>query len=277
MVAAVGSYLQARHQGGEWLVRIEDLDPPREVAGAASSILRTLEHFGLYWDGEVIYQSHRSSSYLEVIDQLRRDGLLYFCHCSRSELATTSPIGPYGPVYQGKCRATHLGSGALRVMTDNDECGFVDGLQGWFAQRLESEIGDFVIRRADGLFSYQLAVVADDAEQGITEIVRGSDLLDNTPRQIYLQRLLGYSTPSYIHLPIARNAQGQKLSKQTGAMAIDSLAPIALLIQVLEFLGQQPPAEFHTASLDELWSWAISHWRLDSVPRDNDATLLSSA
>ena len=257
MVAAIGSYLQARSQGGEWLVRIEDLDPPRETAGASAAILRTLERFGLYWDGEVIYQSQRSAAYIEALDQLQRDGLLYFCRCSRSE---------YGPIYHGHCRHSHARTGALRVVTHDEEISFNDGLCGLFRQRLESEIGDFVVRRADGLFAYQLAVVVDDAAQSISEVVRGSDLLDNTPRQIYLQQLFGYPTPSYVHLPIALNGQGQKLSKQTGAAAIDAMPPTQLLLQVLVFLGQQPPSDLAKATLEEMWRWAITHWQLGVIP-----------
>lgn len=263
MVAAIGSYLQARQRGGQWLVRIEDIDPLREPPGASDAILRTLEQFGLQWDGEVIHQSQRSAAYLEAIERLRRDGLLYYCRCSRS---TLTRVGRYGPIYPGRCRNRHEGDGALRVITHDDEIVFNDPLCGPFRQRLESEIGDFVIRRADGLFAYQLAVVVDDALQGITEVVRGSDLLDNTPRQIHLQRLLGYSTPDYIHLPIALNAQGQKLSKQSGAKAIAAMPERGLILQVLTFLGQQPPAELVDATLAELWRWAIDHWRIDAIP-----------
>lgn len=263
MVAAVGSYLQARSQGGEWLVRIEDIDPPREAPGAADAILRTLERFGLEWHGEVIYQSQRSVAYLEALDQLRHDGLLYFCRCSRSAMTTS---GRYGPIYQGHCRNARKKSGALRVVTHDDEIIFDDALCGPFGQRLQSEVGDFVLRRADGLFAYQLAVVVDDAAQGISEVVRGSDLLDNTPRQIHLQQLLGYSTPNYIHLPVALNTLGQKLSKQSGATAIDAMPPAKLLLQVLEFLGQQPPADLAETTVENIWRWAISHWQLRNVP-----------
>jgi glutamyl-Q tRNA(Asp) synthetase len=263
MVAAIGSYLQARSQGGEWLVRIEDIDPPREVPGAADAILRTLERFGLHWDGVVIYQSRRSAAYLDALEQLRSDGLLYFCRCSRNELTA---LGRYGPIYQGRCRNRGENDGALRVVTHDDEIVFHDLLYGPFRQRLQSEIGDFVVRRADGLFAYQLAVVVDDAAQEITEVVRGSDLLDNTPRQIHLQQLLGYATPRYVHLPIALNAHGQKLSKQSGAAAINSMPAAPLLLQVLEFLGQQPPLDLAGATLAEIWRWAIGHWRLAAIP-----------
>lgn len=266
LIAAAGSYLQARAQGGEWLVRIEDLDPPREMAGAAASILRTLERFGLHWDGALLYQSQRSEHYLAALDQLARDGVIYHCRCSRSELAATCRNGPFGPIYNGHCRSRGEKSGALRVMTHDAPIELDDGLHGPYGQRLESELGDFVVRRADGLFAYQLAVVVDDAAQRISEVVRGSDLLDNTPRQIHLQRLLGYTTPSYVHLPLALNALGQKLSKQSGAAAIETEPPIPLLLQVLDFLGQQPPLELRDATLDELWQWAIGHWRLEGVP-----------
>lgn len=272
IAAAMGSYLQARNQGGEWLVRIEDIDPPREMPGAADAIPHSLERLGLGWDGAIVYQSHRSEAYLTAIDELRRDGRLYACRCSRKDLIARHPPDAPLLIYDSHCRRIKPNPtrpAALRLITEDTPVTFDDRLLGPIVQNLAAEVGDFIIRRADGLFSYQLAVVVDDAAQGITEIVRGADLLDNTPRQIYLQSLLGLPTPRYAHLPVAINPQGQKLSKQTGAASVDHVRPQRLIIQVLEFLGQQPPSELADATLDELWRWAIASWRLDRVPRDD--------
>lgn len=268
----MGSYLQARSLRGEWLVRIEDIDPPREMPGAADAILYSLERLGLEWDGAVVYQSHRSEAYLAAIDTLCRNGRLYACRCSRKDLIARHPPDAPPFVYDGHCRRikpdpTH--PAVLRLITEGTPVTFDDRVRGPVVQSLATEVGDFIIRRTGGLFAYQLAVVIDDAAQGITEIVRGADLLDNTPRQIYLQALLGLPTPHYAHLPVAVNPQGQKLSKQTGAASIDHLRPQQLIIQALEFLGQQPPAELVDTTLDELWRWAIASWRLDRVPRDD--------
>lgn len=272
IVAAMGSHLQARSRGGEWLVRIEDIDPPREMPGTADAILHSLERLGLGWDGAIVYQSHRSEAYLTAIDELRRDGRLYACRCSRKDLIARHPPDAPPLVYDGHCRRIKpdpAHPAALRLITEAGRVVFDDLLRGPIAQNLAIEVGDFIIHRADGLFAYQLAVVVDDAAQGINEIVRGADLLDNTPRQIHLQALLGLPTPRYAHLPVAVNPQGQKLSKQTGAASIDHLRPQQLIIQALEFLGQQPPAELADATLDELWRWAIASWQLDRVPRDD--------
>jgi glutamyl-Q tRNA(Asp) synthetase len=272
IVAAVGSYLQARQQGGEWLLRIEDIDPPREAPGGSDAILRSLERLGIGWDGPVIFQSQRQQAYLAAVADLRHRGLVYPCHCSRKELATRHPTSAELFVYDGYCRRTKLatsGPYALRLISGDHPISFDDQLRGTYTQNLATEIGDFVIQRADGPFAYQLAVVVDDAAQGITEIVRGADLLDNTPRQIYLQQQLGLPTPRYAHLPIAVNELGQKLSKQTGAASVDHLRPQQLIIQVFEFLGQRPPSELNDATLDELWQWAIKHWQLANVPRQD--------
>jgi glutamyl-Q tRNA(Asp) synthetase len=250
---------------------MEDLDTPRCVAGAADGILRTLEAFGLHWDGEIIYQSQRTPAYEETLQQLKESGAAYPCCCTRREIADSALHGIDGPVYPGTCRhgipAGREGR-AWRVRTDHvflppcrGNIQFDDALQGHITQRLESEIGDFVVKRADGLFAYQLAVVVDDAFQNITHVVRGADLLHSTPRQIYLQRLLGFATPAYMHLPIAVNAQGEKLSKQTLAPAIATDDVVATLITVLEFLRQQPPAELRQGSIEEILGWAIAHWQ----------------
>ncbi len=273
LVAAVGSYLQAKSRQGQWLVRIEDLDPPREIPGAADAILRTLERYGLYWDKTVTYQSQRHNAYAAALDELTRQGVLYPCDCSRKEVAATGRAGPYGMIYSGRCRAHHKAGttsrSALRVRVHDQPIVFEDALRGRVSQQLAQEVGDFVVRRADGLFAYQLAVVVDDAAQGITEVVRGSDLLDNTPRQIHLQQLLKYPTPRYCHLPLVLNTKGEKLSKQSGAKSIENHPPQTLILEILNLLNQTPPTALKEASLDELWQWAIRRWQLASVPRTN--------
>lgn len=269
LVAAVGSYLDAKFRHGEWLVRMEDLDPPRVVAGAADDILRTLEAFGLYWDGAVMYQSRRGEAYRAALDQLQRHEVLYPCNCSRREIADSALAASAGLVYRGHCRSgmrQERAEHALRVRTGNAPIRFYDRLQGDYLQRLESEVGDFVLRRADGLYAYQLAVVVDDAEQGITDIVRGADILDSTPRQIYLQQLLGVPTPSYLHLPVVVNEQGEKLSKQTLAPPVDKARPVPLLVKVLDFLGQHPPPELEVSDLADFWVWAATHWTVERIP-----------
>ena len=270
MVAAVGSFLQAKSRGGEWWVRIEDLDPPREVPGAADDILRTLETCGLHWDGAVMYQSRRHGVYEGAIKMLERLDAIYPCACSRTEIADSSVQGVDGPVYPGTCRsglAPGRAPRAWRVKVNGTTVGFADALQGRVRRHLATDCGDFVLRRADGFFAYQLAVVVDDAEQGITEIVRGADLIESTPRQIHLQRLLNLPTPDYVHLPVALNARSEKLSKQTFALPVDTVRPQQLLFQVLRFLGQEPPEELVNNSLDDFWRWAATHWRLECVPR----------
>ncbi len=263
LVAAVGSYLDAKHHRGTWLVRVEDLDSPRCVPGAADDILRTLTLFGLHSDEPVIYQSQRSAAYEEALQRLKDNSSAYPCCCSRKEIADSAIYGVEGPVYAGTCRhgvpAGREGR-AWRVRTNNEPVTFNDGLQGKQSQHLESEIGDFVVKRADGLFAYQLAVVVDDAFQGITHVVRGADLLASTPRQIWLQRLLGLPTPHYMHLPIAVNRAGEKLSKQTLAAAVDTSQPVATLLQVLDFLRQPLPAEFARTAPGAMLEWAAIHW-----------------
>jgi glutamyl-Q tRNA(Asp) synthetase len=269
LVAAVGSYLEAKSRQGEWLVRIENLDPPREVAGAAKGILAMLEVLGMEWDGEMIYQSRRNEVYQAALAALEQQGLLYPCTCSRKEIADSSIIGIDGRVYPGTCRSglpAGRSSIALRILTHDDPIEFRDALRGLIRQKLESAIGDFVLRRADGIYAYQLAVVADDAAQGITHVVRGVDLLDSTPRQIYLQQLLGYSTPAYLHLPVVTNAQGEKLSKQTQAVAVDVSRPVVKLVEAVSFLGQTPPAELVESSIASFWQWALENWQPQKIP-----------
>ena len=270
MVAAVGSFLQAKSRGGQWLVRIEDLDPPREAPGAADDILRTLDACGLRWDGAVMYQSRRHGVYEATLKMLERLDAIYPCACSRREIADSSMQGVDGPVYPGTCRDGIVPGReprAWRVKVDGHVIEFTDALQGRLRRALAADFGDFVLRRADGFFAYQLAVVVDDAEQGITEIVRGADLIESTPRQMHLQRLLNLPTPAYAHLPVALNARNEKLSKQTFATPVDAARPRELLFRVLQFLGQQPPADLAENSIDDFWRWAVTHWRLECVPR----------
>jgi glutamyl-Q tRNA(Asp) synthetase len=272
LVAAVGSYLEAKTHGGEWLVRIDDGDTPRNVPGAADDILRTLEAFGLGWDGAVLYQSEQVDAYLAAIEQLQAGGALYPCACSRREIADSAVQGIDGPVYPGTCRnglpPTRPANAprALRIRTQDAVMAFDDGVQGHITQDVEHAVGDFVVMRADGLTAYQLAVVVDDAAQGITNVVRGADLLDSTPRQIWLQQQLKVATPCYAHLPVALNAQGEKLSKQTHAVAIDRNQPVPELINALAFLHHAPPPELRNAEIGDLWEWALRNWRLARLP-----------
>ncbi len=269
MVAAVGSFLQAKSRGGEWLVRMEDLDPPREVPGAADEILRTLEAFGLHWDGAVMYQSRRQAAYETALEKLMAQDALYPCACSRREIADSSVSGVDGPVYPGTCRdgiASGRAPRAWRVRVNGREIEFVDAVQGRIVRDLALDFGDFVVRRADGYFAYQLAAVVDDTEQGISEVVRGADLIESTPRQMHLQNLLGLPTPAYLHLPVALSQQHEKLSKQTFATPVDIAHPLPMLYQVLRFLGQDPPPVLVESKLDDFWRWAVAHWRLERIP-----------
>lgn len=270
LVAAVASYLEAKRRDGEWLVRMEDIDTPRVVRGAADEILRALAACGMQWDGAIVSQSSRSDAYHAQLHRLRAMGRIYPCACSRREIADSALSGIEGPVYPGTCRnglAPGKAVRAWRINTHGAEVRFNDAIQGPVGQNLEADIGDFVLLRADHIYAYQLAVVVDDAEQGITDVVRGADLLDSTPRQIYLQQLLKSPTPRYCHVPVAVNADGEKLSKQTLAPAIDPARPLPALMRALRFLGQQPPDALANASLRDFWAWAIANWRLDRVPR----------
>lgn len=284
LVAAIGSYLEAKKHNGIWLVRMEDLDTPRCVPGAANDILRTLEAFGLHWGETVLYQSQRTAAYEDALHELQHGNMVYPCACTRKEIADSALHGIEGAIYPGTCRAGIAEGKQARVWRvrtghfpspfppppSQASVEFDDALQGCQSQHLENEIGDFVVKRADGLFAYQLAVVVDDAFQGITHVVRGADLLVSTPRQIHLQRLLGLITPAYMHLPVAENKAGEKLSKQTLAAPVDARdAPVALL-RALGFLRQQPPAELSSYKPEEILKWATAHWdkeRLKGVPR----------
>ena len=265
LLAAAASYLQARHHGGRWLVRIEDIDPPREQPGATDRILEALDRYGFEWDGPVTYQSDSKPAHEAGLARLVEVGYAYPCGCSRSDLAD-APRGPLGIIYPGTCRSgCDAAETAVRVRTTDSDVSFDDGLQGLQQQRLESETGDFVVWRRDGLVAYHLAVVVDDHEQGVTEIVRGIDLMDSTCRQIWLQRLLGYPTPDYLHIPVAAHADGQKLSKLTGAHAVPLGRPAEFLVRVLAALGQHPPEDLGQASLPDMWSWAIENWHIEAL------------
>jgi glutamyl-Q tRNA(Asp) synthetase len=270
LIAAVASYLAARTQGGDWYVRIEDLDTPRTVAGASDAILNSLERFGFEWDGEIIYQSQRTDMYEKALAVLKNKGLIYPCSCSRKEIADSAIQGIDGVIYPGTCRnqpAKAKPNLAWRVKTTSQSITFLDAIQGRVEHNMARDIGDFVLKRADGLFAYQLAVVVDDAEQQISHIVRGADLLDSAPRQILLQQLLGFPTPQYMHVPVASNQAGEKLSKQTLAKPIDVQHANLELWQALHFLGQNPPETLKRDNLANIWQWAKAHWNVQAVPK----------
>lgn len=264
LLAALASFLDARANQGKWLMRVEDLDPPREPAGSAELILQQLHDLGMEWDGEVLYQSSRLDAYEEIKDKLQDMGLCYPCDCTRPQ------IRAMGLVYNGSCRNRSVPPEkpyALRLKTDALEIGFDDEIQGHFMQRLEAEVGDFVIRRKDELFAYQLAVVVDDEFQNITHVVRGWDLLDSTPRQIYLQRVLDYRQMSYAHIPIIVDEKGQKLSKQAFAPSIETDRASEAIYKALIFLGQAPPAEIAFERPASQLQWAIGNWDIQGIAK----------
>ncbi|PMY59877.1 MULTISPECIES: tRNA glutamyl-Q(34) synthetase GluQRS [Pseudomonas] len=263
LVAALASYLDARAVGGRWLLRMEDLDPPREEPGAQAAILKALESYGFEWDGEMVRQSERHAAYAEVLNRLFNQGLAYACTCSRKQLE------PYHGIYPGLCRNAGHGQedAAIRLRVPELEYRFTDRVQGEFRQHLGRDVGDFVIRRRDGLYAYQLAVVLDDAWQGVTDIVRGADLLDSTPRQLYLQELLGLPQPRYLHVPLITQPDGHKLGKsyRSPPLAADQATP--LLLRALRALGQKTDSEMVHASPREVLSWGIEHWDALLIPR----------
>lgn len=272
LIAAVASYLEAYAHNGEWLVRMEDVDELRNVAGAADDILLTLEAHGFEWCGDVIYQTQRKPAYSEALQQLMDQDLVYRCVCSRRDLREQAEHGPLGLIYPGTCQNQAHSEDhehALRIRTRHQHIEFADAIMGLYGHNPHRDLGDFIIRRRDGLFAYQLAVVVDDAWQGITDIVRGYDLLNSTPRQIYLQQCLNYPSTHYAHLPIAVNAQGDKLSKQTHAPAIDRKQPVTNLVKVMKFLNQQPPQSLEQVSLSEFWQWARTNWDLSKIPQQS--------
>ena len=263
LVATLASYLDARAVNGRWLLRMEDLDPPREVPGAQAAILQTLEQYGLEWDGEVVYQSQRHDAYREVVQRLFSQGLAYACTCSRKQLEGHSGI------YPGLCRnAGHAQQdAAIRLRVPELNYSFDDRVQGNFQQHLGRESGDFVIQRRDGLYAYQLAVVLDDAWQGITDIVRGADLLDSTPRHLYLQELLGVSRPRYLHVPLIVQPDGHKLGKSYRSPPLQGHEAGPLLLRALRALDQQPPQELAGAAPREILAWATAHWDATTIPK----------
>jgi glutamyl-Q tRNA(Asp) synthetase len=267
LISAVGSYLDARSAGGQWLLRVEDLDAPRCRPEWADDILRTLAAFGFEWDGAVMYQSQRAQFYREAVLALQERRLVYPCACSRREIADSSVRGIDGPVYPGTCRARPFEqrvARALRLRIENARISFTDAIQGSVTQEVEHAVGDFVVQRADGVATYQLAVVVDDAAQEISHVVRGADLLHSTPRQIYLQRLLALPTPHYAHLPVAVNDAGEKLSKQTLAGPVDQRNPVPALAAAFAFLGHPPPRE--ADAISSLWRWGLLKWQIAGVP-----------
>ncbi|MDH4054261.1 MAG: tRNA glutamyl-Q(34) synthetase GluQRS [Gammaproteobacteria bacterium] len=275
LVAAAASFLEARANHGRWLLRIEDIDPPREQRGAAQAIVEALERYGFEWDGDVYFQSASRAAHDAAVATLIERGLAYACHCSRSDLADALQ-GDLGSIYPGTCRDRQVsGESAIRIRTNDSPIEFEDALQGAITQRLESESGDFVIRRRDGLIAYHLAVVVDDENQGVTDVVRGIDLLDSTPRQIWLQRELGFRTPRYAHIPIITNSKGEKLSKSTAAAAICEEDVPATLVATLRFLRLSPPDKLAREHVSNIWSWALENWQLGKL--SGQKTLVKTA
>lgn len=262
LVAALASYLDARSHNGKWLMRMEDLDPPRESAEAADQILHALDALGLHWDGPVLYQSQRYPAYAEAIATLQEKHMVFACDCTRQQILDNDGV------YPGTCRERGLADGqdmALRCRVSDRVLTFDDAIQGRQQQQLESAVGDFVIRRKDGLYAYQLAVVVDDGFQNITHVVRGIDLLDSTPRQITLQELLNLPRPHYSHIPVIVNRDGQKLSKQHHATAIDTSRPAQLLVEALTYLQQQPDPHLLTATPADILAWGTTHWQPEAL------------
>lgn len=263
LYTAVASYLDARHRRGSWLLRIDDLDTPRNVPGATSRILACLKQFGLHWDGDVYLQSQQSKQYGSRLSELQQKNKLYACRCSRKKLAGKS-------IYPGYCREAGWpqdDSCALRLKCEDCEIAFDDGLQGLFQQNLAKEQGDFIVRRRDQIIAYQFAVVVDDFLQGVTHVVRGLDLLDSTPKQIFLQTLFGYPTPHYLHLPLIVDPLGEKLSKQTLAKPVDDSNPSKTLFQILQLLQQNPPDGLRDTGVNIQLSWAIEHWQPQALKK----------
>jgi glutamyl-Q tRNA(Asp) synthetase len=255
--------LDARANGGSWLVRVEDLDGPRVVPGSADGILRTLNRFGLEWDGEVAYQSDRADRYAAALEYLRARGLTFQCSCSRLQLAEDER-------YPGHCRNGPMKPGSLsatRVRVDDATIQFTDRIQGTFRQDVAAAVGDILVRRRDQLFAYVLAVVVDDAAQRVTHVVRGADLLDNTPRQIHLQRLLGLKTPYYAHVPLLMEPDGRKLAKSARSVQLDGISPLPHIIKVFDLLNLSPPPELGLATIPEAWGWATAKWNIDRLPK----------
>lgn len=269
LIAALGSYLQAKSQHGLWQVRIDDIDPPREISGSAEDILNTLYAYGFQWDGDVIYQSKQYSAYETALSTLSAQQLCYSCSCTRKE------IKQQGGIYLGNCRHKQLNTdgNALRLNIDKlsqPVTHFYDRLQGHVHLDEKQAHEDFIIKRKDGLYAYNLAVVIDDFNQGITEIVRGADLLPTTGKQISLYQLLNQPLPTYLHLPVAVTSSGHKLSKQNHALAIDKKNPIPTLLQALKFLGHRVPNSANKSDCQHILSWAIENWDLEKIPKKSE-------
>ena len=276
LLAAVASFLAARTAGGRWLVRVEDVDRSREVPGASDRILFDLERFGFEWDGPVLKQSARWVEYQAVLDVLAMTGNAYPCACSRRKVRESELVGVDGYRYDGHCRSgLPLGVAAKtwRLRVPDLYVSYLDGIQGWQGQNLEKDVGDFVLLRADGFWAYQLAVVVDDAAQGVNQVVRGRDLLDSTPRQIWLQRVLSYPEPQYLHIPVIVNEDGEKLSKQTRAPSLGVGNEAFQLWTALHLLGQAPPIELRDAGLRVIWLWAMTHWNINLILGKKDVSV----
>jgi len=269
LIAALASYLQAKSQQGSWQVRIDDIDPPREVAGAAQDILQTLLAYGLHWDGEVVYQSQNSAAYEKILAQLTAQNFCYTCSCTRKI------IKQQGGLYLGDCRNKQLAlpGNALRINLQTQEkplSSFHDQLQGEISLNADEAGEDFIIKRRDNLYAYNLAVVVDDIQQGITEVVRGVDLLNTTGQQMSLYKLLGSPAPKYLHLPLAVTSPGQKLSKQNHALAIDKKNPIPTLLKALDFLGHGVNDHVDSSSCSKILEWAVKNWSLHKIPQHRE-------
>jgi glutamyl-Q tRNA(Asp) synthetase len=263
LYTAVASYLDARAHGGRWLVRIEDLDRPREVPGSAAGILHTLRQFGFEWDGAIVRQSERGDYYEAALRHLQGELLTFACTCSRAQLDDELR-------YPGTCRSRQLATGpqtALRVAVEPRRITFKDRIQGTFRQDVAAAVGDFILKRRDQLYAYVLAVVVDDAQQGITHVVRGADLLDNTPRQILLQHLLGLTEPNYAHVPVLTEADGTKLAKSRRSMKVSVDSVLPQLLKIFSLLGLTPPIAIQGSTIPAAWSWAIEQWRVERVPK----------
>ena len=273
LTTAVGSFLQAKTHNGEWLVRIEDIDPPRIVNGATDSILYCLEKYGLYWDKSVFYQSTQNHLFQQAIDELHAKGLLFSCSCSRKKIAEINKGAENPALYPGTCRNAALAikkENALRIKTNDALIEFDDQFSRKFSQHLSTDVGDFIVKRAGGYFAYHLAVVVDDYEQGITDVIRGYDLIDSTCPHIYLQSSLGFNTPTYGHLPLIVDTQGAKLSKQNkNVMPLLENEPVPILVHALRCLGQTVPTELLDSDLDSFWKWAIQNWQTDKISGNN--------
>ncbi len=285
LVAALGSYLFARASGGRWLMRMEDLDKPRVVKGCDKDILLTLERFGFEWDGEVLYQSRRTAAYEEALQRLLKRGLAYPCGCTRREIAKIASAphtGEEGPTYPGTCRSgLPVGKEvrSFRFLVPEGPTSFTDLILGEETLNLQDQGGDFVIKRADGIFAYQLAVVVDDAERGVNQVVRGQDLISSTPRQLALINSLGYKAPTYAHLPLVTNPDGSKLSKRDNLISISLAKGVKadasdLLTKALAFLGQAPPADLKDSSVGDILRYGVKNFSPERIPSYGSALFL---